>query len=76
MCRNRRRAADTLGEQDIDLAGKGLRVNAVAPGTIRTPAVARMDQAGAARRLLGAVTEGLLPAISRPPAAARYGVIG
>jgi NAD(P)-dependent dehydrogenase (short-subunit alcohol dehydrogenase family) len=30
----------------IDLAGKGVRVNAVAPGTIATPAVARMDKAG------------------------------
>jgi NAD(P)-dependent dehydrogenase (short-subunit alcohol dehydrogenase family) len=29
----------------IDLAAKGVRVNAVAPGTIATPAVARMDQA-------------------------------
>ena len=33
----------------IDLAGKGVRVNAVAPGTIRTPAVERMDKAGIAR---------------------------
>lgn len=30
----------------IDLAGKGVRVNAVAPGTIATPAVARMDKEG------------------------------
>lgn len=30
----------------IDLAAKGIRVNAVAPGTIATPAVARMDKAG------------------------------
>jgi NAD(P)-dependent dehydrogenase (short-subunit alcohol dehydrogenase family) len=30
----------------IDLASKGVRVNAVAPGTIATPAVARMDKAG------------------------------
>ncbi|MBN9507606.1 MAG: SDR family oxidoreductase, partial [Alphaproteobacteria bacterium] len=30
----------------IDLAAKGVRVNAVAPGTIATPAVARMDKAG------------------------------
>jgi NAD(P)-dependent dehydrogenase (short-subunit alcohol dehydrogenase family) len=30
----------------IDLARKGVRVNAVAPGTIATPAVARMDKAG------------------------------
>jgi NAD(P)-dependent dehydrogenase (short-subunit alcohol dehydrogenase family) len=30
----------------IDLAQKGVRVNAVAPGTIATPAVARMDPVG------------------------------
>jgi NAD(P)-dependent dehydrogenase (short-subunit alcohol dehydrogenase family) len=30
----------------IDLAAKGVRVNAVAPGTIATPAVARMDKEG------------------------------
>ncbi|MGH7119835.1 MAG: SDR family NAD(P)-dependent oxidoreductase [Acetobacteraceae bacterium] len=30
----------------IDLAKKGVRVNAVAPGTIATPAVARMDKEG------------------------------
>lgn len=33
----------------IDLAGKGVRVNAVAPGTIATPAVAALDEAGIAR---------------------------
>jgi NAD(P)-dependent dehydrogenase (short-subunit alcohol dehydrogenase family) len=33
----------------IDLAGKGVRVNAVAPGTIATPAVARMDPDGIAK---------------------------
>lgn len=33
----------------IDLASKGVRVNAVAPGTIGTPAVAKMDKAGIAK---------------------------
>ncbi|GBQ15059.1 SDR family NAD(P)-dependent oxidoreductase [Swaminathania salitolerans] len=33
----------------IDLADKGVRVNAVAPGTIATPAVAALDEAGIAR---------------------------
>jgi NAD(P)-dependent dehydrogenase (short-subunit alcohol dehydrogenase family) len=32
----------------IDLASRGVRVNAVAPGTIATPAVARMDPEGIA----------------------------
>ena len=32
----------------IDLAAKGVRVNAVAPGTISTPAVSRMSKEGIA----------------------------
>jgi NAD(P)-dependent dehydrogenase (short-subunit alcohol dehydrogenase family) len=45
----------------VELAAQGIRVNAVAPGTIRTAAVARMDpagiQAGVARHPMGRIGE-------------------